>query len=108
MIVIFKMGEYACSGRERQLRIIYVYVNLYLYMYVMKHLSFCLLSPSPDPPLPTDFVCETRDLTSAVCQWNEKRDTNLYRKRGTRYSLNKRLLTCKPYLDLHMYPTKWL
>uniref|UniRef100_A0A8C9ZYG4 Fibronectin type-III domain-containing protein n=1 Tax=Sander lucioperca TaxID=283035 RepID=A0A8C9ZYG4_SANLU len=42
------------------------------------------------PPLPTDFVCETRDLTSAVCQWNEKRDTNLYRKRGTRYSLNKR------------------
>ncbi|XP_039659196.1 LOW QUALITY PROTEIN: leukemia inhibitory factor receptor-like [Perca fluviatilis] len=45
------------------------------------------------PPLPTDFVCETRDLTSAVCQWKEQRDTNLYRKRGTRYSLNKRNCT---------------
>ncbi|XP_068422921.1 LIF receptor subunit alpha a [Clinocottus analis] len=42
------------------------------------------------PPLPRDFVCETRDLTSAVCQWNEGRDTNLYRNRGTRYSLNNR------------------
>ncbi|XP_054466937.1 LIF receptor subunit alpha a [Anoplopoma fimbria] len=42
------------------------------------------------PPLPSDFVCETRDLTSAVCQWNEGRDTNLYRKRGTNYTLNNR------------------
>ncbi|XP_044053855.1 LIF receptor subunit alpha a isoform X2 [Siniperca chuatsi] len=42
------------------------------------------------PPLPSDFVCETRDLTSAVCQWNEGRNTYLYAKRGTRYSLNKR------------------
>ncbi|KAM8759768.1 LIF receptor subunit alpha a isoform 3-T3 [Acanthopagrus schlegelii] len=41
------------------------------------------------PPLPTDFVCETRDLTSAVCQWNEGRDTHLYGRRGTFYSVNK-------------------
>ncbi|KAM7415967.1 hypothetical protein PAMA_018167 [Pampus argenteus] len=42
------------------------------------------------PPLPTDFVCETRDLTSAVCQWNEGRDTHLYGRRKTLYSVNKR------------------
>nr|XP_019954662.1 PREDICTED: leukemia inhibitory factor receptor-like [Paralichthys olivaceus]XP_019954663.1 PREDICTED: leukemia inhibitory factor receptor-like [Paralichthys olivaceus] len=42
------------------------------------------------PPLPTDFVCETHDLTSAVCHWTEARDTHLYGKRGTRYSLNQR------------------
>ncbi|CAJ1069097.1 LOW QUALITY PROTEIN: LIF receptor subunit alpha a [Xyrichtys novacula] len=41
-------------------------------------------------PLPTDFVCETRDLTSAVCRWNVGRDTHLYGRRNTRYSLNKR------------------
>uniref|UniRef100_A0A4W6C5R5 LIF receptor subunit alpha a n=1 Tax=Lates calcarifer TaxID=8187 RepID=A0A4W6C5R5_LATCA len=41
------------------------------------------------PPLPTDFVCETHDLTSVVCQWNDTRNT-LYGKRGTRYSLNNR------------------
>ncbi|KAK5870947.1 hypothetical protein PBY51_003852 [Eleginops maclovinus] len=42
------------------------------------------------PPLPGDFVCETRDLTSTVCLWNERRDTNLYKSRGTRYTLNNR------------------
>lgn len=43
------------------------------------------------PPLPTDFVCETHDLVSAICSWNEGRDTHLYgKKRGTRYSLNNR------------------
>ncbi|KAM9360915.1 LIF receptor subunit alpha a [Symphorus nematophorus] len=42
------------------------------------------------PPLPTDFVCETRDLISAVCQWNEGRDTYLYGTRGTVYSVNNR------------------
>ncbi|XP_010782531.1 LIF receptor subunit alpha a [Notothenia coriiceps] len=43
------------------------------------------------PPLPSDFVCETHDLTSAVCLWNERRNTNLYKKtRGTRYTLNNR------------------
>ncbi|XP_040011344.1 LIF receptor subunit alpha a [Xiphias gladius] len=42
------------------------------------------------PPLPSDFVCETHDLTSAVCRWNEARDTHLYGKRGTHYLLNKR------------------
>nr|XP_033475566.1 LIF receptor subunit alpha a [Epinephelus lanceolatus] len=47
------------------------------------------------PPLPRDFVCETNDLISAVCQWNEGRDTNLYRKRGTRYTLNNRDCTLK-------------
>ncbi|XP_010731489.2 LIF receptor subunit alpha a [Larimichthys crocea] len=41
------------------------------------------------PPLPTDFVCETQDLTSAVCQWNEGRDSHLYGKRQTYYSVNK-------------------
>ncbi|XP_037633026.1 LIF receptor subunit alpha a [Sebastes umbrosus] len=45
------------------------------------------------PPLPTDFVCETRDLVSAVCHWNKGRDTNLYVKRGTRYLLNNRNCT---------------
>lgn len=40
------------------------------------------------PPLPTDFVCETHDLNTAVCYWSEGRDTNLYGKRGTRYSVN--------------------
>ncbi|XP_042343816.1 LIF receptor subunit alpha a isoform X2 [Plectropomus leopardus] len=45
------------------------------------------------PPLPSDFVCETNDLTSAVCQWNKGRDTNLYGKRGTRYLLNNRACT---------------
>ncbi|XP_008292288.1 LIF receptor subunit alpha a [Stegastes partitus] len=42
------------------------------------------------PPQPSDFVCETHDLTSAVCQWNGGRDTHLYGKRQTRYSVNKR------------------
>ncbi|XP_037114607.1 LIF receptor subunit alpha a [Syngnathus acus] len=42
------------------------------------------------PPLLSDFHCETRDLTSAVCQWKEARDTRLYGKRRTVYSLNKR------------------
>ncbi|XP_020503111.3 LIF receptor subunit alpha a [Labrus bergylta] len=44
-----------------------------------------------ETPLPTDLVCETRDLTSAVCRWNEGRDTRLYGKqRRTQYSLNMR------------------
>ncbi|KAI3372719.1 hypothetical protein L3Q82_023180 [Scortum barcoo] len=42
------------------------------------------------PPLPSDLVCETHDLTSAVCKWNEGRDTHLYGKRGTLFSLNNR------------------
>ncbi|XP_068167086.1 LIF receptor subunit alpha a isoform X2 [Antennarius striatus] len=42
------------------------------------------------PPLPRDFVCETRDLTSAVCQWNIGRDTHLYGRRRTRYFVNER------------------
>ncbi|TKS78261.1 Leukemia inhibitory factor receptor [Collichthys lucidus] len=41
------------------------------------------------PPLPTDFACETQDLSSAVCQWNEGRDSHLYGKRETYYSVNK-------------------
>ncbi|XP_056231995.1 LIF receptor subunit alpha a [Seriola aureovittata] len=45
------------------------------------------------PPLLTDFVCETHDLTSAVCKWSEARDTHLYGRRGTVYSLNKRNCT---------------
>lgn len=44
-----------------------------------------------NPPLFNNFFCETRDLTSAVCQWTEERDTHLYGKaRETRYSLNDR------------------
>ncbi|XP_071393652.1 LIF receptor subunit alpha a [Centroberyx affinis] len=43
------------------------------------------------PPLPSDLVCETRDLTSAVCQWNRGQDTHLYgKKRKTYYALNSR------------------
>ncbi|XP_029367208.1 LIF receptor subunit alpha a [Echeneis naucrates] len=42
------------------------------------------------PPLPVDLACETHDLTSAVCQWNEGRNTYLYGKRRTHYTLNKR------------------
>ncbi|XP_028312909.1 LIF receptor subunit alpha a [Gouania willdenowi] len=42
------------------------------------------------PPLPTNLVCETNDLTSAVCMWNKGRDTHLGGRRETRYSLNKR------------------
>ncbi|XP_070760842.1 LIF receptor subunit alpha a [Enoplosus armatus] len=45
------------------------------------------------PPMPSDFACETRDLTSAVCQWNEGRDTHLHGRRETFYSLNKRNCT---------------
>lgn len=43
------------------------------------------------PPLLTDFVCETHDLTSAVCQWTEARNTNLWgKKRQTQYLINGR------------------
>ncbi|XP_075875630.1 LIF receptor subunit alpha a [Nelusetta ayraudi] len=42
------------------------------------------------PPLPTDFVCETRDLTTTVCQWNVGRESYLYGKRGTNYFINGR------------------
>uniref|UniRef100_A0A668A2D2 LIF receptor subunit alpha a n=1 Tax=Myripristis murdjan TaxID=586833 RepID=A0A668A2D2_9TELE len=43
------------------------------------------------PPLPSDLVCETHDLVSAVCQWNRGRDTHLYgKKRKTYYTLNGR------------------
>nr|XP_040051943.1 LIF receptor subunit alpha a [Gasterosteus aculeatus aculeatus] len=42
------------------------------------------------PPRPSDLVCETHDLTSAVCRWKGGRDTNLYGKRGTKYMLNNR------------------
>uniref|UniRef100_A0A3B5LKC0 Fibronectin type-III domain-containing protein n=1 Tax=Xiphophorus couchianus TaxID=32473 RepID=A0A3B5LKC0_9TELE len=42
------------------------------------------------PPLPTNFECITNDLTSAVCYWDGGRVTNLYGKRKTSYSINKR------------------
>ncbi|KAM4576252.1 LIF receptor subunit alpha a isoform 1-T2 [Odontesthes bonariensis] len=43
------------------------------------------------PPQPSDFVCETHDLISAVCRWNKGRATHLYGKqRETHYSVNKR------------------
>ncbi|XP_047447525.1 LIF receptor subunit alpha a [Mugil cephalus] len=41
-------------------------------------------------PLLSDFTCETQDLTTAVCRWNERRHTNLYGKRQTRYFVNNR------------------
>ncbi|XP_016898403.1 leukemia inhibitory factor receptor-like isoform X2 [Cynoglossus semilaevis] len=41
------------------------------------------------PPLLRDFVCETHDLTSAVCRWNV-RDPKLYGRRRTKYTLNMR------------------
>ncbi|XP_051924530.1 LIF receptor subunit alpha a isoform X1 [Hippocampus zosterae] len=52
------------------------------------------------PPLLSDFHCETRDLTSAVCQWKEARDTRLYGKRRTIYSLNKRKCEAKSVENL--------
>ncbi|XP_024131397.1 LIF receptor subunit alpha a [Oryzias melastigma] len=43
------------------------------------------------PPLPSDFVCETQDLISAVCHWKEARDSHLNGgRRKTRYSVNSR------------------
>uniref|UniRef100_H3C7F2 LIF receptor subunit alpha a n=1 Tax=Tetraodon nigroviridis TaxID=99883 RepID=H3C7F2_TETNG len=43
------------------------------------------------PPLLSNFECETRDLTSAVCSWNEARETHLYgRTRKTSYLINNR------------------
>uniref|UniRef100_A0A3B3ZZH4 Fibronectin type-III domain-containing protein n=1 Tax=Periophthalmus magnuspinnatus TaxID=409849 RepID=A0A3B3ZZH4_9GOBI len=42
------------------------------------------------PPLFTDFICETHDLTSAVCHWTEPRKTQLLGRRQTRYSINGR------------------
>ncbi|KAM4616964.1 LIF receptor subunit alpha a [Polymixia lowei] len=57
------------------------------------------------PPLPSDLVCETQDLTSAVCQWNRGRDTYLYGKsRITYYTLNGR--SCiKDNQNWHTIPT---
>ncbi|XP_053181280.1 LIF receptor subunit alpha a [Scomber japonicus] len=64
------------------------------------------------PPQLSDFVCETRDLTSAVCQWNEGRDTHLYGNRKTHYSLNKRkctvsILEQKKYCKATQWEDKW-
>ncbi|KAJ0067917.1 hypothetical protein NL108_011703, partial [Boleophthalmus pectinirostris] len=42
------------------------------------------------PPLFTDLICETHDLTSAVCHWTEPRKTHMLGKRQTRYSINGR------------------
>lgn len=42
------------------------------------------------PPLLTNFICETHDLSSAVCQWTEARNTHLYGKRQTHYFINGR------------------
>ncbi|KAM6964861.1 LIF receptor subunit alpha a [Aplochiton taeniatus] len=42
------------------------------------------------PPEPSDLVCETNDLVSVLCQWKESRDTNLYGKKMTSYTLNGR------------------
>ncbi|XP_072288728.1 LIF receptor subunit alpha a [Eucyclogobius newberryi] len=42
------------------------------------------------PPVLTDFICETYDLTSAVCHWTERQNTHLLGKRQTRYSINGR------------------
>uniref|UniRef100_A0A672YUC5 Leukemia inhibitory factor receptor-like n=1 Tax=Sphaeramia orbicularis TaxID=375764 RepID=A0A672YUC5_9TELE len=47
------------------------------------------------PPLLTDFVCETHDLSSTICQWNISRDTHLYGRRATRYFINGRYDTQK-------------
>ncbi|CAL8250963.1 unnamed protein product [Boreogadus saida] len=41
------------------------------------------------PPLPTDLVCETRDLTSVICQWSPG-NTHLHASRRTFYTLNGR------------------
>ncbi|CAL8345371.1 unnamed protein product [Lota lota] len=41
------------------------------------------------PPMPMDLVCETRDLTTVICQWTPG-NTHLYGKRKTFYTLNGR------------------
>ncbi|XP_038163981.1 leukemia inhibitory factor receptor-like [Cyprinodon tularosa] len=42
------------------------------------------------PPRPSKLSCETQDLISAVCHWDEGPDTKLYGNRTTRYSINNR------------------
>ncbi|XP_028852091.1 LIF receptor subunit alpha a [Denticeps clupeoides] len=42
------------------------------------------------PPGDYDLTCDTRDLESAECQWKVGRDTRLYGRRKTRYTLNGR------------------
>uniref|UniRef100_A0A8C2Z2C6 Fibronectin type-III domain-containing protein n=1 Tax=Cyclopterus lumpus TaxID=8103 RepID=A0A8C2Z2C6_CYCLU len=59
------------------------------------------------PPLPRDLVCVTRDLTSAVCKWTEGRGTNLYRKRGTRYSLNNRYHSQQTECSVAQWEGNW-
>uniref|UniRef100_A0AAY4BX85 Fibronectin type-III domain-containing protein n=1 Tax=Denticeps clupeoides TaxID=299321 RepID=A0AAY4BX85_9TELE len=44
------------------------------------------------PPGDYDLTCDTRDLESAECQWKVGRDTRLYGRRKTRYTLNGRYL----------------
>lgn len=59
-------------------------------LYLIKQVRVELLSLSLDPPLSSNFTCETRDLTSAVCKWEEERSSNLYGKRKTQYFVNNR------------------
>lgn len=59
------------------------------------------------PPLPTDFVCETRDLTSAVCHWKKGRDTHLIGKRKTLYSLNKSRQEKETEYSMAQWEDKW-
>ncbi|KAG7281493.1 hypothetical protein CRUP_012436 [Coryphaenoides rupestris] len=41
------------------------------------------------PPRPTDLACETRDLTSVLCEWSPG-NTHLFGSRRTSYKLNGR------------------
>ncbi|KAG8011787.1 Leukemia inhibitory factor receptor [Nibea albiflora] len=59
------------------------------------------------PPLPTDFVCETHDLTSTVCRWNEGRDSHLYGKRQTYYSVNKSPKQIQRQITFNRWDGNW-
>ncbi|XP_076005508.1 LIF receptor subunit alpha a [Genypterus blacodes] len=61
-----------------------------------------------NPPLPSDLVCETQDLTSAVCQWKAGRDTHLYgRKRMTYFSLNGRRCAAAQLCNTPQWDGNW-
>lgn len=67
-----------------------VSVHAVLFLNMIEHLNVNYLASISDAPLPTDFVCETHDLVSAVCSWKEGRNTNLLGKRRTLYLVNER------------------
>lgn len=56
---------------------------------VRAQICFCAF-PGSDPPGDEDLRCETRDLESVECRWNEGRNTMVEVKSQTRYELDGR------------------